>query len=638
MTTMRVLFARLLRGALGGALLFFFFASSTQAQVGLRLFAVEGIRVDGALRDWQGGRFATLGEGDDASMEYLLGYDERGLYLAAQVRDDRLVRSAQGGTREDAIILTLAFPEGRGFRGHDLYFFPGEAGRVAAAAGIAPVGGRPSALRGAQVVEGPRTSGRGYVLEAFVPFAAIPSGREWRRARASIRLRDVDAEAHPEVESELALVPVEARGLERLVPLVPEGGAAGALEQFLRAQSLLAARPSRELTGDVAADGRPERVYLVDRFVVITGESYRDGGYSFHALAIDQPSDVRASELRDLTGDGKAELVLTLRQRNAQGERDVWQVLALSGDSPRPIFGIEIRKSTPAGFVEARVRVTPGRRGQPASIELASGRAQGLDASSYRESPASDVEPILVPWGPIAARTYRWDGRAFARAGERNNPRYTPPAPEPSAASAQPQAPAAPAPPSEDALLAAFRRERGIGANARPRFRFQADLAGGREPETALVYGRQLVAVGPGIQNGTSWLFYEVPVASDGDLLDASAADVTGDGKAELLFRVRQVLGDVTREVLVVHQLTDRGLPRLLAVEVARSRGASSVTNEVSTRGGSLAIAPGRARAWDASSWPFGAPSGSDGVEPLLLPWSDSPARYRLAAGRLQRR
>ncbi|MBZ0118789.1 MAG: hypothetical protein K8H88_17440, partial [Sandaracinaceae bacterium] len=112
MTTMRVLFARLLRSASGGALLFLFlFASSTQAQVGLRLFAVEGIRVDGALRDWQGGRFATLGEGDDASMEYLLGYDERGLYLAAQVRDDRLVRSAQGGTREDAIILTLAFPE-----------------------------------------------------------------------------------------------------------------------------------------------------------------------------------------------------------------------------------------------------------------------------------------------------------------------------------------------------------------------------------------------------------------------------------------------------------------------------------------------------------------------------------------------
>ncbi len=605
------------------------------AQAGIRVLEIERVRVDGAIGDWRGARFTSVGEGPDASMRFALGYDGRGLYVAAEVWDDRLVRTASPGASEDAVILTLAGP-GRRAEAVDLYLFAGETGRTAASAGVAPVGNaRVRPLAGAQVVEGPLARGRGYTLEAFIPFSAVPGGaRGWERARASIRLRDVDREARPEVEAEPALVRVDARDLSSLVPLTP-AGAAGVLEEFLASRNMLAARPTHELRGDVAGDAREERVILVAGFLLVSGPGFRDGqGYAYHQLPVDDARDVRSAQLTDVTGDGKAELLVVLRQRNAQGERDLWQVMSLDGESPRAIFGIEVRKAIGERSVEARVRVRRERRGA-ATIEVQTGRASGFDAESWREAAATDAEPILLPWGPVLSRSYRWDGRTFARVGERANPRYVPPSEAPPRAAAPPpEQEQAPAPPSEEALLTAFRRQRGIAAGARPRFRARTNLAGGPEPETALVFGRQLVVIGPGVQDGASWLYYEIPAPSDADVLAMTAADVTGDGRAELLLRLRQSFGEVVREVLLVHQLAGAGFPRLLQVEVARSSGADSVQNEVRTAGGALEIRPGRASGWSEARWPF-TRDPNDSVEPLLLPWRDRPVRYQLRGGRL---
>ena len=597
-----------------------------EAQAGMRVVAVERVRVDGAVGDWRGASFAAVGEGADASMRFALGYDERGLYVAAQVLDDRLVRTPRPGAREDAVILTLS----AGRAATDLYLFAGVSGRSAASAASAPAGtSRLRPLSGAQVVEGPIPRGSGYTLEAFIPFSAIPGGAaRWREARGTIRLRDVDSEAHPTVESEPALAPLDA-----LVPLLPSGGDAGILEEFLASQNILASRPTHSLSGDAAGDARDESVILVGGFVLVSGPGFRDGrGYSFHRLPVNSAGDVRSAELADVTGDGKAELIVVLRQRNAQGERDLWQAMDLSGESPRAMFAIEVRKAIGAASVEARVHIRRGR-GAP-TLEVRAGRAEGLDAASYREAPATDAEPILVPWGPVMSRTYRWDGRTFARTGERANPRYQPPVAEAPPRPRTEAPPPAPSAPSMDELLAAFKRARGIARNAQPRYRLRANLVGGREPEVGLVFGRQLVVVGPDIQGGASWLFYEIPASTDADLLAVDAADVTGDGRAEVLVRVRQTFGDVRREVLLVHQLTERGFPRLLQVEVARAQGERSISNEVRTNGGRLEIAPGRARGWSEDSYRF-TRDPSDSVEPLLLPWRDRPVRYTARGGRL---
>jgi hypothetical protein len=618
-------------------------ASAARAQVALPLteLADGAIRIDGAIRDWSGLRFLEVGEGDDGSMRVALAYDRAGIYVAAEVRDERLVRNAPPSRDEDAIIVTLAMPRGRDrYVGRDVYLWAGQAGRVPASAGIADVGGRPRPLASAQVVEAPQ--GAGYTLEAFVPWSAFPGAARWQEGRGTIRLRDVDSAAHPEIEREPAIAPVDPRHLERLPSLLPSGGEAAALHAFLANQSLEGARPTHDLRGDVGEDGRPERVSIVDRFVVVTGPGWLAGrGYSFLQLPIRAAADVRMPSLVDLTGDGKRELICTVRQTDTRGARELWLVIGFSQGDPSPLFAIETLKEIRGGRIEARVRIARAARGQPPTIENEIGGAHGVDAGGWDEAPASDAEPILLPWGPTRARRYRWDGREFARIAEIPNPAYVDP--EAAPARRDPErvsstgATAAPAAPRPDDVLAAFRRERQIAAGTRPTFQLRANVAEGIEPEDIVVYGRDLVVAGPGFRGGTQFLHLELPARDASDVLDVRTAELTGDAREEILVRVRQVLGEVRREVLIVYELTPRAPSVILQREVARQHNGNRIENEVRAGGGQLEIRPGTARGWSASNWPWSdAPSG-DGVEPLLLPWRDAAVRYRYAGGRLVR-
>ncbi|MDQ3035257.1 MAG: hypothetical protein M3Y87_22815, partial [Myxococcota bacterium] len=345
--------------------------AAVSAQVALPISELgEGsaIRVDGALREWRGVRFIDVGEGADASMRIAFAYDGAGIYVGAEVRDDRLIRSASPGTSEDAIVLTLALPARRGLSATEIWLWAGQTGRSAASVGIGPLGRRPSAARDAQIVEAEARGG--YTLEAFVPWRAIPGSARWQEGRATVRLRDVDSAAHPDVESEPTFAVLDAAHLERLPTLAPSGGASAAFDSFLASRSLEGARPAHDLRGDVGADPRPERVSIVDRFLVVTGPGWQEGrGFSFLQLPVAASTDIREPRLVDLTGDGKSELTITLRQTDARGSRDVWQVFSFAGEQPQAIFAIETRKATSAGSVEATVRVGRARRGQPPTIE-----------------------------------------------------------------------------------------------------------------------------------------------------------------------------------------------------------------------------------------------------------------------------
>jgi hypothetical protein len=615
-------------------------ASGARAQVALPLTEAEPgqIRVDGALRDWSGVRFLNVGSGSDASMRVALAYDGAGLYVGAEVRDDRMIRSATPGTAEDAIVLTLAMPRGRGsFVGSEIWLWAGQAGRSSARAGVGEIG-RPGAAGGAQIVEAPGTAG-GYSVEAFVPWNSIPGASRWQEGRGSVRLRDVDQAAHPDVEDEPAIAEVDPAHLDRMPALRPTGGPSAALDAFLASRGLEGATPAHDLRGDVGEDARAERVSIVDRFVVVTGDGWQEGrGYSFMQLPISAAADIRGTpRLVELTGDGKSELVLTLRQIDARGAREVWQVVELSSGQPRTSFAIETRKETGGGTVETTVRVTPGRRGQLPTIEARVGTARGLDASTLAEMPATDAEPILLPWGAVRARRYRWDGHAFARIEETPNPDYVDPAAQ-AAASASSGTTASvetpPPPPAMDDLLAAFRRERGIGS-ARPTFRAQANVAASAEPEQVVVYGRDLVVVGPAFRSGTGWFHFEIPAHDAADVLDVRTADVTSDARHEVLVRVRQAIGAVRREVLLVFQFTPTGFPCLLQREVAREEARNRIENEIATAGGRLEIRPGTARGWSQATWPYSDAPAGDGVELPLLPWRDSPVVFRYQSGRL---
>ncbi len=625
-----------MRNALAIAFFLAWFPALADAQVALPMWHVGAdgsIHVDGALREWRGVRFIDVGEGADASMRIGFAYDAHGLYVAAEVRDDRMIRTRAPSMNEDAIVLTLALPAGRGLSATEIWLWAGQPGQSAAIIGIGPLGRRPSQVSQGQIVEAPARGG--YTLEAFVPWNVIPSSARWQEGRGTVRLRDVDQAAHPEVEAEPAFAPLDPAHLERLPPLAPSGGEAAAFDSFLASRNLQGMRPAHDLRGDVGGiDERPERVSIVDRFVVVTGPGWQEGrGFSFVELAVTAAADIREPRLVDLTGDGKRELVVTLRQQIAGGSREIWQVHSFSNSQVRAVFAIETRRTTATGFVEAGVNVRTERRATVPTIEVRTGRAEGLDARTFEPIPASDAESILVPWGRVLARAYRWDGNSFAQSDERSNPRYV------EAASAAPpastSAPSEPPPPGIEDLLTAFRRERGIADRTRPTFRIRANVSGGDEPEELVVYGRDLVVVGTAFRGGTGWFHFELPARSVDDVLDVRTAEITGDARHEILVRIGQTLGDVRREVLLAYQFTPVGFPALLQREVTRVQGERRIENEVRIERGSLQVHPGRARGWEASNWPFAEGPSSDGVAPLLLPWRDAPAIYRFSGGRL---
>ncbi len=614
-----------------------FAARPTEAQLGLRLQRVQdrAVRVDGSLGDWRGVPRVSVGEGDDASMRFVLGYDDTGLYVAAAVKDERHVRTDAFGPGEDAIVVTMAFPSRRGLTTNEVFVFAGEEGRSAGAVAIgAPNARRLRRIPDARVVE--RRIAGGYEVEAFIPWSRLPGSATREQGRIAVRLRDVDSEARPTIEAEPASAPFDPRHPERLPSLVPTGGEHDAIAGFLEQQGIPGRRPRFDLHGDVQGDPRPERVVVVDRFVLVLGPGYREGaGFDFASLPIGGEQDVLSAELLDLTGDAQGELALRIRQGNAQGSRELFTAYAFSGTSVAPLFSIELRKATDEGHFESRFRIQRAARGRGApQIEVTAGRAEGIAPERWLEASASDAEPILLPWGDVAARIYRWDGTRLAVVSERSNPRPWIP---PSAAASLSREPAvAPPPPGTVELIAAVRRERRIPRAVPERFAQDANVAEDRRVEHLVVLGRTLVVVGPGYRGGDGYFAYEVAVERDEDLLDVRAGDVTGDGRAELLVRAAQRLGDVTREVLVVHQLSSDGtFPRLFAAEVAREHQGRRLENVVRATGSGLEIQPGTARGFDASTWPWARGDGGDGIAPILLPWSDRPVRYVARGGRL---
>jgi hypothetical protein len=171
------------------------------------------------------------------------------------------------------------------------------------------------------------------------------------------------------------------------------------------------------------------------------------------------------------------------------------------------------------------------------------------------------------------------------------------------------------------------------------RFRQQANVAEGREPEQVLAVGGAIVVYGAGFQQGRGYFFFEATPEA-GDLRSLETADLSGDGRDELVFVIRQNLGEFQRDILTVLQFTEQGIQPLLRVETARYHGdAERIVNAVQLRrrgrSHTLTIAAGAARGWEsAATWPFSG-FADDGVAPLLLPWQDETRRYRFRGGAL---
>ncbi len=622
--------------------------SSTSAHAGGRMItaepmAGEQVRVDGDLREWPN-KMTPLGDtlagtgGSDPRAAVTVGYDESNVYVVLKIFDKRIERSAAAAPDEDHATLSLAFPRGRDFDTYELDLFPGNPGKVA---GVVKLKGAP--VSGAKIVEAP--SEGGLHVEAQIPWSAFSDAAKVRVGlRAAVTYTDSDSPGA--ISGVISTAPGKAgRALPPLLLEAEEG-----LEtQLLRPKNLTHA--AREAYGNVAGDGMYERVAVFGDSLAIVGPHFRGGKeFYFADLGVKDASMVTRLQLVDFDGDGRDEIVIQKRIGAPDKYREVITVTKVGpDDTPFQAFAQEVGIRTADGKIENRVLIRDG------AIELSQGSSEGFEPATYAEVTPGDMASVLLPWESVGRRTFKWQGKGFQQTDETP---YTPDGASAAAHSAkhaqqpnktrqpsdEPPAPPAPRAPSADELLdrvyALYRKDR--GASGKPSFDFVTDVAGDRGPERVLVHGKDLVVFGKGFRSGLSYAFITIGASDAKDIVDVTARDLTGDGKAEIIVRAvlhakaSKALGGETveRRALMIYGVKDDALTRVFAAETSRALGEKAVLGAVafepSQHGLDIQLRPARALGWTEQTYPFPAdttPAG--GLEPLLLPWGNpNPRTY----------
>jgi hypothetical protein len=615
---------RLSQSVLATVLIALLAAASDARADALRVDATaEAMRIDGALREWRGAHFAELGNNSGPHLRFALASDEAGLYLGAEVDDPAVVRTRALDGNQDAIVLRVQSGDARGAPAKDVWLLPGITGSEKA---LAAVASGPSAKRTIEprvkVVEGPRKNGEGYVLEAFIPFDVLFGKTLWEAARGSLRLDAMD----PGARAPTSLVTTPAN---ELPPRFQLGhGHLDLLGSFLAEKQQVGLVPARDLQRNVAGDGDAERVLLIDKYVLAYGPGIAAGQtYAYFELPVGTGSDVESFELVDFDRDGRFEVALRLRQRNELGQRSVYTVLAVQEGRFVRVFAAEVKIVVGAQTLEDRVALRERPKAQTTLVlsvetDKTDGRAQ------FEERAASDVVPLLTPWGAVRERSYAFDGSRFRQVGE---------VVQAAAASPPPRAAVPPTQlvekvrPSEAQLLLHFKRAMKLPLDIEPTQRLRGNLLGETREEALYIYGATFAVLGPEVGGGTSYAAFALPVAPSA-VRQVSIADVTGDGRNEILVRLTQALAGAdgaTRELLFVLRIDEQGrFARMLQREVVRRLGDQVIENRVVARGGELVIEAGRASGWNATNYPY-ADESTGGAEPLLLPWKGRTVTYR---------
>jgi hypothetical protein len=596
---------------------------------GLRLEGLDPdkkIKLDGVIDEWPALAKASVITGSTRSgLKIGLQYDGSKLYVGADVTD------ASFSAGRDHVSLVLAVPTPGGtYATYDIGLYAGKPGDTEGTVRY----GRKGSIPGAKIVEAPEANG--YSFEAVIPWGALP---ELRVTKVGIH----GVATYVDGDGTIATGPGDAAH-PRDMPWLPSEPELSMIEQLLQPKGLTKRAPDVELVADLTGDGTRERVAVWDNDLTICGTAFLGGtGYFFRELA----GQLVKLEARDVAGRRGADLVVRRKQSVGDAEREYIEVLsALSATGePTVTFAHEIAIRQSDKRIDNSVHLGRGQ------IDVAIEPTTTWDALTYREPIASDVEPILFPWGGIKAQTYKWDGSRFSKAKEITKPDQTPagaPVAGQSGSGAADRAPPRPAePPTPKVtrggdmsaqLLELYRKDRGNGAA--PKADLKVQVSGDGQPERVLLVGRDIVVFGPGFKGGTSYAYITLQQFSDAaDISDLSARDVTGDGAADLVVRgtrhVSSDQGTVDVDTLFIYSVTNDSITRIFGIETGREQSGKRVQGMVQFIPGvsgktfDILAGPGRATGWTEKTYPWSQDQPGGQIEPLILPWSGiSSARY----------
>ncbi len=562
----------------------------------------------------------------DLRARCLIAADDKFLYVAADVLDDKLIGS------KDHVELLLGIPGGKLY---PIELYPGVAGRTRARA---KSGYR--SIRGARVVEAP--SKGGYTLEARIPWSVIPRSKRVRLGyRAAVFVHDADRRGG---RVETVIGTARSRSYASLPPLSTE------LELSLGSGLLrrmnLTSPPRYNLMANVVGDARLERVLIYGRFLIVLGPGYRNGNqYFYRDLNADSGrGQLLRFEVKDYSGDGKSDLLIRKLVGDASGRVEVLEILSYhsGSDTPDSIFAQEVGLELSAGSIKNDVRISgSGRR---TKITVGAGRARGLDPSRMRRQSSTGANAVLLPWGSIASQIYTVrSGKLVLKEEKTQTPRQPPGA----APVAKPKPPSGTRPPSGHVVkptpkpkqqvdirqvYALYKRKHRVSSAAS--FDMKANLAGDHRKERIVVHGSDLVVFGPGFVKGRGYRAASMPFAKGRDVKQVRTKDITGDGKAEIVVRgvLRAALpadmgsGEMERTVVLIFKAQSGQLLQVFAAEIGRKIDNKRIEAKLSfVRDGRyrIRLTPGKATGYTEFTYPWSQKtSPNNGFEPLLLPWS----------------
>ena len=386
-------------------------ASVTAAQAGhICELAEEGVlEVDASLDEWRDFKALARGQGNaDASFEMRCGYDKNRLYIAVKVVDERIIRTSKGeaGSDDNALVSLRAGGEAS----RVLRIFPGTRGFKPKRVGA-----------GGKIRVEDTLLEDGWAFEASVPLTSIPGwGPSTPLLLGEVTYRDVDkAGAGPEAR-------LSFQGSMHFSSHVP------ALRGFLVAAKLSVKDLRLDTLDDV--DGSPgnERVVAGGKFLAVLSEEF-----AFIELPVESPADLLDVKLIDFDGDHRMSILAHFRQQGGGGSRElvtVWNLNA--GNQLAMSFGFEVAVElgerrlgnrwtlVPAGerrAPEKGKRPKKGKRvpGLDIVVEVSAEDNKGWSAKSFAQVvPATDVRPIMTPWGSgRRAVVYYFDGETAMEAG-----------------------------------------------------------------------------------------------------------------------------------------------------------------------------------------------------------------------------
>ena len=197
------------------------------------------------------------------------------------------------------------------------------------------------------------------------------------------------------------------------------------MDAYYKDQSIApGTKPRFDIEVHVDGDGRPERVALVGRDIVVLGPGFK-GGTGYARMSLTQFADDKdVSELtaRDVTGDGAAELVVrgVRHVTTPSGDRVDVQALFIyqvkNGAITR-VFSVETGREQAGKRVQGLVQFVPSKSGRGFDVDVRPGVARGWTEKTYpwpQDKPGGSIEPLLLPWGGISSLRYTWNGTQFA--------------------------------------------------------------------------------------------------------------------------------------------------------------------------------------------------------------------------------